>query len=772
MGVFSSKKKTHVGTQVSRVIQDSQIPDLRQKNLIDSIFGDTRITHTIVNNAMQSFSLKAERAYRSAARGEYYYGTLEASILSASDGKDTLKNILELEVGQPIDMDYFYFAPMNNLHVGWQKLTQEYDYDEFTNEVRALSVQKGHKVWVKDMVGYINTTTMTPAAGSTGESAMAPDDGTMDVWDRHPQDRYIPSRGAGIKTPVWQMGDAISEGVMVYLIEEDGYESTLFFNLESYDDNLECFQSKYRYTLGGKPQIGYFTYEYASGAYPVLDNVHRRDPEASGTFMPAVLFRHNDTNRTASQYHDTEEYKSTSKLLDMLGMDYQALGDTIHENPDINKIDQAVMMFAVPASSENPAEIEYLYKFFNWLYLRSSNTQRVKTVAGIVHTRPDHAIHFTDADFDCTLSFTNLKRRRQGGVIGEVDTYTHEIIQETRYRTVWRTVCTGVGDSRVCEGEEVVEPYVVDLLRYRHQVQANLYDEIVIDNLQMRYNIVGSFEIDILGGMSFPGKGVTANIGSDKLLIPIDYTIARTLRFDDKEVLFSRSLHFVMNSRVVETVKWYQTGIFQVLLAIVAVVIIIWTAGAGTPLALALEAGAYGMVALYVLQALVINYIGAAIVTKGIQMVADELGLDVTIVLAVAAFIAAGYGVYVEAEWVNYAIAAANGLVDASTQLMQEQVLVYKTEAQEFALLAESKMEELEEIDNLLNSYDLLDPRSFTGMVPSINPGESPDALYNRTVHSGNIGTVAFDYIESYVDINVQLPTFNDLVGDTFYGFR
>jgi hypothetical protein len=101
---------------------------------------------------------------------------------------------------------------------------------------------------------------------------------------------------------------------------------------------------------------------------------------------------------------------------------------------------------------------------------------------------------------------------------------------------------------------------------------------------------------------------------------------------------------------------------------------------------------------------------------------------------------------------------------------MQEQILEYKSEAQEFALLAESKMEELEEIDNLLNSYDLLDPRSFTGMVPTINPGESPDDLYNRTVHSGNIGTVAFDYIESYVDINVQLPTFNDLVGDTFYG--
>jgi hypothetical protein len=303
----------------------------------------------------------------------------------------------------------------------------------------------------------------------------------------------------------------------------------------------------------------------------------------------------------------------------------------------------------------------------------------------------------------------------------------------------------------------VQESYTVDLLRYRHQVQANLYDEIVIDNLQMRYNIFGD-------------KGITANIGSDKLLIPIDYTIAKTLRFDRKEVLFSRSLHFVMNSRITKTVKWYQSGIFKILLLIVAVVIIIWSAGSASPIAAAMTAGAYGMVAVYVLVHLAVGYAISTVVTTAIKMVADELGLDVTIVLAVAAFIAAGYGVAVDAAWVDYAIAAANGLVDASTQLMQEQILEYKSEAQEFALLAESKMEELEEIDNLLNSYDLLDPRSFTGMVPTINPGESPDDLYNRTVHSGNIGTVAFDYIESYVDINVQLPTFNDLVGDTFYG--
>ena len=749
MGWFSSKKKTYVGTEVSRVVKNNQIPDLRQKNLIDSIFNNTRMSHTIVNNAMQSFALKAERAYRMAARGDYTYGTLGASILTKTDGKDTVKNIIEAELGESIQMDYFYFEPMNNLHVGWQKLTKEYDYDEFTNEVRALSAQRGHKVWVKDMVAYVNTTAITPDATAVdGETELVADSGTMEVWDRHPQDRFIPNRLPSDKTPVWQLSSAISDGVMIHLVEEDGYESTMFFNLEEFDDDRECFQAKYRYTVGGTARTGYFTYEYGSGAYPILDAIHENTPSTKGAFMPVVAFRQNSVNRTGSAYQGTAAYNSSEKLLKLLDMSYQDLGDAINANPDADDLEQVVMMFAVPSSSSNQAEIEYLYKFFNWLYLQSPDKR-------------SNAIRFRDADFDSVLSYTGLKRKRTAGTIGDVDTHTHQRVQETRYRTVLRRVLVSSGYGEPDEYAYISEsePYTVETLKYQHQVYAGLYDEITVDNLQMRYNIYGD-------------KGITANVGSEKLLIPIDTTIAKTLRFDRKEELYLRSLHFVMNSRVTVKVKWYQTGVFQIVMLIVAVAITIVTAGAGSPIGVAMTAGAYATVAVLVIQQLVMQYIFALVITKGIQIVADELGFDATIILAVSAFIAAGYGVYNEAAWVDYAIAAANGLVSASANVVTDQLAEYQTESQEFALMADTKLKELEELDNLLNSYDLLDPRSFTGMVPSIFPGETPDALYNRTVHSGNIGTVAFDYIESYVDINLQLPTFNDLVGDTFYAAK
>ena len=406
-------------------------------------------------------------------------------------------------------------------------------------------------------------------------------------------------------------------------------------------------------------------------------------------------------------------------------------------------------MFGVPASTQDDVEIEYVYKFFDWLLKQSPTIHRTAEQ----QLRPAQAIRIADADFDCTLSYSQLRRRRYAGSLGAVGTYQHEIIQETRYREVLRQV----GPARENEWETVLEPYTVDLLRYTHQRSASHYDEILVDNLQLRYNIYGD-------------KGVTANIGSDKLLIPLDYYISRTLRFDRKERLYYRSMHFVMNSRVTKTVKWYQTGIFQIVILIIAVAITIFTGGAGSPYAVALASGGYTAVAMLIIQTLVITAIEQFLITKALEVVIKELGYEVGMVLAVVAFVAGAYGQLNGASWSSAAIQASNGLMAASSTDIQRKLTEYRSDSQEFQLMAEEKMEELEEIENLLNGYDLLDPRSFIGKVPKLIPGESPSALYDRTVHVGNPGILQYDYIESFVEINTRLPTFDDLVGETFYG--
>lgn len=68
----------------------------------------------------------------------------------------------------------------------------------------------------------------------------------------------------------------------------------------------------------------------------------------------------------------------------------------------------------------------------------------------------------------------------------------------------------------------------------------------------------------------------------------------------------------------------------------------------------------------------------------------------------------------------------------------------------------------------LEEKMDLLDADSI--LSPFVILGESPSQLYNRTIHSGNIGTLAFDDIHSYVDRSLRLPDFSSSVGGVFYG--
>ena len=53
-------------------------------------------------------------------------------------------------------------------------------------------------------------------------------------------------------------------------------------------------------------------------------------------------------------------------------------------------------------------------------------------------------------------------------------------------------------------------------------------------------------------------------------------------------------------------------------------------------------------------------------------------------------------------------------------------------------------------------------------MTPFVVFGESPDDFFRRTVHSGNIGTLGYDYIHNYVDMNLALPKFAQTIGGIY----
>jgi hypothetical protein len=93
-------------------------------------------------------------------------------------------------------------------------------------------------------------------------------------------------------------------------------------------------------------------------------------------------------------------------------------------------------------------------------------------------------------------------------------------------------------------------------------------------------------------------------------------------------------------------------------------------------------------------------------------------------------------------------------LVKASGTVVMEDLAGLATE---FSAL-QDEMTEKNEL--LKKAQDLL--QETTRFNPMIIFGESPENFFNRTVHSGNVGTIGYKAIDSYVDMALTLPTISD----------
>ena len=68
--------------------------------------------------------------------------------------------------------------------------------------------------------------------------------------------------------------------------------------------------------------------------------------------------------------------------------------------------------------------------------------------------------------------------------------------------------------------------------------------------------------------------------------------------------------------------------------------------------------------------------------------------------------------------------------------------------------------DELKKFKELLDSGIALNPMKMLNSVQAYiaDANESPDAFYNRTIHTGNIGVLTLDVIENYTSVMLALP--------------
>jgi len=750
MGLFSSKKKTKVATTVQRVIEDEQLPETVKAAVLKYILKDgSQISSYILNGLVESLAIRADRMYRFAERGKYYYGLPIARGLTATQGRDVVKQTIEAQIGEPVTLDYYEFAPINNTHVGWEVLVNHYGYNPTTNEIRALSAQEGVPVYLDDMVAVYSQQTFNQA-----------DSGVLSVWGVPPNSGYTPER-AGIlsayvnHTP-YKVSNAATEDLVevhfIYQPEQPGNSSSPIapargvfgIRVEDTHPDQDGEYHQVRYTTASG-RVGYWTYRNGSGELPQVDSIYKTDFEEGGTYFPWIYYRHDKQNRVHEKYRQTDAYKSSKKLCKIIGMDYLEMGKAINSNPDIGDIEQAMVIMAVAANSQDQIDLKYLYEYFSVMYYGSNGVLKEyldnpAEFEGFT-VRAKQAVELRDKEFRMSFKYQGISRKKRAGVIGPVGKYSGSLGKVSLSEKYF--------DSEGIQTERVV---TIPYHSYCKQVSKGIYEEIRVYGLKVYYDI-------------WRGKMTSAAGESDNLLIPLDRSIAGLFSLPEREMLYSRSLHNVFNTRITTKTKWYQSGWFKIVMIVVAIVLTIIYPPGGAALWAAIAAMGTMYLVIAILTVIVIQFA----ISQAIQLFAEAVGAEWAMVVAVALIAYGGWQAFSKAGTVSMEAvksAVANNFVQLGTNLAKagmgvhqtERMEAYNKEFQEFELFKETQIAELEEVRKLLDMKTLVDPFEFIGEQPMIIWGEEPQDMYNRTVHSGNIGIASLDVIPQYVQQSLTLP--------------
>lgn len=743
MGLFGSKYKTTVATTVSRVIEDQVLPDSVKTGVLSALLQDGQATDYIMEELAVSLGIKMNSYYK---YGKDYYvnGVPSGEFLRANECKDDVEAVLSTLEGIPITTTYCTYGPPNASHIGWLKAIELYGLNTETNELTVLSTLKGFPVYMQDLQ-YVVPTAQIEEINPL----------SLEQWGISPNTGFTPKRTIGSLTAgslgkysaiihdanasedyfkltyVWEDITVVDE-----ITTKTKMEESITFNNNFYTDDANYFQA--RYIKNGLPK--YFMYLDDSELYPTLDAFYTTANTAGGTFFPFAYFRFNKTAVDANK--TTQDYITNKKLVKKLGVDYDELCSNINANPDIADVEQAMLIMAVPASTTNEYEQMYLFDFFKSVYNAVSTTTantspNFSSIAALLNEGkansnngagrvPMSSMVIQDKKFKMTLNHAGIHKAMIVGSIGSPGTHTSEV----QTSTIGQTFKDFAGNS-------LTNALGTTLHIYRKQLTENIFEEYRVVDLKVVYYIYGEYS-------------VTADETDEILLIPIDRAITNTYSIIEREKIYSRSLHFVFNTRVVTKIKWYQTGVFKALLLIVAIIITIMTDGAGAELIALVTAGAYTAAVILVLKIIVVQLVMGYLFKLFVKVV----GIKVAFILAIAAAIA---GVYQAVDtgtitniWAERLLMISTGLTSAGQVAIQDEMNDLIGEMSAYEKEMKKEMELLEE--------KILALDTSAHLSPFIVFGETPDEFYNRTIHAGNIGILGIDAVSNYVSMQLRLP--------------
>lgn len=763
MGLFSSKKKTYTTTSYSRMIEDKDIKDDFNVAVLSYVLnGETRVDG-LADSLMDTYRKQIQKSITGTllgvnkwAKNNYAYGVPEAKTFIQQDVDlvTEARNFIDENMNVTATVDYAKFGPINQNHATYDILQSKYGFDITSNEVKGESSTNGSTTYLQDFVIYYCQATIDNIINPDYLNPMGYPATSGQTKERQ--------TNRNTKHTAWQVDtNATYDYAVLTFVYWDSNNKPIYYtkkiNYLGFEDSgnnslgvigdgtsssstnrnatIEHDYFMFRYTANNKTLI--FTYQFGFGTYPKLDNLFSGDVDL-GTYAPNLMFRLSGSKIES----DNSSYKSCKTYATRLGLNYSDVNDQIHKNiSNINDVTEIFLTFRLPVNTTDKYIQDYMYNFFMEAYKSMKN--EIATT------------DYTDINKDYVNGFA-----KQGASIQISD---KAVSYGISFNSIWYTDTVGsIGDvGKVTSSFEYVFANGSKNQRLSNfavsRIPVHTFTKQITKTVYRTLKVYGA-----VSTQSIADSYTSTATGSDEnLMVPVDIDVIRKRYPKHKTQLLCKAMYLTVNTVKVVKQKWYQTGIFKVVMFIVAVVIAYVTAGAGVVWYMAImQAVAY---------AVAINIA----VTVASQILYKVFGVDAAIVTAVIAIVAMALGAYAAATKTAVSGISATGYMSAMSASfnISNNVIALNTKSKleaykEFKSDMDAAMKSIDDVRDELGlnvaKIDVYDLLSNPITSPDIRLGETPKSFYERTLYTQPF-YIPILLTHSYVYQNTQLPTFQDI---------
>lgn len=556
-----------------------------------------------------------------------------------------------------------------------------------------------------------------------------------------------------------------------------------------------------------------FIYEVGTGNATLDGLVSDADASGFQEFFPFMPIRINNVSITEPQYET--EYLATKKAYKRAyqGKNFDDLITSVEDNPSIGDIDYAYLCFGASLNVKENACKKYIYNFMekmipfqqagsgNYMsdlvaeiaaYNTALNALRTWESTDWTNTswfsipdRPDlpnisrpptNSIQLKDPSFgfDYRLTWVHTEISQFNGNFSTDPDYTGvgtPTVDDFHLNKGPTTTWQERKSFNVFSALEIMETHSIPSMYIFWQVNSTTYRKMQIWGFTSLNYIYGGKAVKITSSEALDDPDESG------FLIPLHYPTMSEMNIVDYTQMATANAHIMFNSYQVTKQRWYQRGIFKILLVILIIVIAVvvfpgaFAAGSGVlggNLAVGAALGLTGTAAL--VAGVVANYIASIIISEILKIVGTALFGEKwgALFAAIAGFALgaamSGMDVFSAEGLLKLGGAVANGYAG----WVQGDIAEMAEEIDEDRENYEDEMERIQRLIDGLGGNDLnFNPLFLTewgrgngrrGGSRGYMPETADEYIRRTTMTGGDIVELTHSMVYDYVDVAKTLP--------------